>query len=213
MVTGTETTQTPQTTRETAILESVAANIEAGVRIVDQQEIGLAKIGGKLADVSLSLNKCSSPSSSLSIRERAQEDLEFAKSRILEIAQSVYANTSLFSNGPSKPITIAVPNRGEWEGIDLTRPDLGLPGMKTVLNGKVHGDSKAFFLDSPSIRRAFDEWRTHCIENRLLWGNLMDRLRGVHRKLSELRDGGSWTLPFFPTNPQNGPLRRPNRNN
>jgi len=213
MVTGYEETPSANPTRETAILQSVATNIEAGVKIVDQQEVCLAKIGGKLADVSLSLNKCQSPKANISTRERAQADLEIAKARIKEISKSVYANTPLFAEGSSKPITIAVPNMGEWEGIDITRPDLGLPGFKTVLNGKVHGDSNAFFLDSASIRRAFDEWRNHCIENRLLWGNLRDRLHGVFRKLSEIREGGSWHLPLFPTDPNNGPLRRPNRNN
>ena len=156
----------------------------------------MAKIGGKLADVSLSLNTCKSPKSTISIRERAQADLEFAKSCIRDIAQTVYHDTALFSNGPTKPVTIAIPNMGEWEGIDITRPDLSLPGMQTVLNGKVHGDSKDYFLDSESIRRAFDEWRNHCIQNRLLWGNLRDRLKGVFRKLSDLENGGHWALPL-----------------
>ena len=199
--------------RESAILESVASNIEAGINIVDRQEMGLAKIGGKLADVSLSLNTCKSPKSTISIRERAQADLEFAKSCIRDIAQTVYHDTALFSNGPTKPVTIAIPNMGEWEGIDITRPDLSLPGMQTVLNGKVHGDSKDYFLDSESIRRAFDEWRNHCIQNRLLWGNLRDRLKGVFRKLSDLENGGHWALPRFPTDPKLGLLRRSNRNN
>lgn len=213
MVTGSGPTQQEVESREAAILESVASNLEAGINIVDQQELGLAKIGGKLADVSLSLNTCNAPKACISVRERAQQDLEVAKACIREISQFVYAGTPLFSNGPSKAVTIAVPNRGEWEGIDITRPDLNLPGIKTVLNGKVHGDSEDFFLDSPSIRRAFDEWRTHCIENRLLWGNLKDRLHGVFRKLTELDKGGKWSLPRFPNNPKLGPLRRPNRNN
>lgn len=213
MVTGTNPTQVEVKSRESAILESVASNLEAGINIVDQQELGLAKIGGKLADISLSLNTCRAPKATISVREKAQQDLEFAKACIREISQFVYADTPLFANGPSKEITIAVPNRGEWEGLSITRPDLDLPGMKTVLNGKVHGDSDDFFLDSPSIRRAFHEWRTHCIENRLLWGNLKDRLHGVFRKLTELDKGGKWMLPLFPSDPKIGPLRRPNRNN
>ena len=213
MVTGAGPTQLEVKSREAAVLESVASNLEAGINIVDHQELGLAKIGGKLADVSLALNSCKAPKASNKVRERAQQDLEFAKACIRETSHSVYAGTPLFANGPSKAVTIAVPNRGEWEGISITRPDLDLPGIKTVLSGKVHGDSKDFFLDSPSIRRAFDEWRTHCIENRLLWGNLKDRLHGVFRKLTELDKGGAWTLPRFPTDPKLGPLRRPNRNN
>ena len=214
MITGTATPDHSKVqSRESAILESVASNIEAGINIVDRQEMGLAKIGGKLADISLSLNRCKSPKATISIREQAQADLEYAKNCIRDIAKTVYHDTALFSNGPTKPVSVAVPNQGEWEGLSITRPDLSLPGMKTVLNGKVHGDSKAFFLDSGSIRRAFDEWRTHCIQNRLLWGNLRDRLHGVFRKLTELENGGKWTLPLFPTDPKLGMLRRPNRNN
>ena len=213
MVTGSGSTHLEVKPREAAILESVASNLEAGIKIVDQQELGLAKIGGKLADISLSLNTCKAPKADISVRERAQRDLEIAKACIREISQLVYADTPLFANGPSKAVTIAVPNRGDWEGINITRPDLSLPGIQTVLKGKVHGDSKDFFLDSASIRRAFDEWRTHCIENRLLWGNLKDRLHGVFRKLTEVDQGGKWTLPRFPSDPKLGPLRRPNRNN
>ena len=52
-----------------------------------------------------------------------------------------------FFDGPSKPVTIAVPCLGEWEGLSIDRADLGQPGIKTTLNGKIHGDGPGFFLD------------------------------------------------------------------
>ncbi len=58
---GSQDSQVAPSTKETAILESVASNIEAGIHIIDEQEVGLAKIGGKLADISLALNRCKSP--------------------------------------------------------------------------------------------------------------------------------------------------------
>ena len=108
--------------RESAILESVASNLEAGINIVDQQELGLAKLEASLRMYPLSLNACNAPKATISVREKAQQDLEFAKACIRETSQIVYAGTPLFANGPSKAVTIAVPNRGEWEGISITRP-------------------------------------------------------------------------------------------
>jgi len=213
MVTGAQDSQVAPSTKETAILESVASNIEAGIHIIDEQEVGLAKIGGKLADISLALNRCKSPKATHENYQSAQVDMEKAKVAIKQIAQSTHSNTALFSQGPSKPITVAIPNRGEWEGISIDRPNLETPGLKTVLNGKVHGSGEGYFLDSGSIKKAFDEWRNHCINNRLLWGNLMDRLHGVYRKLNDVKQGGSWHAPDSPKDPKLGPLRRPNRNN
>ncbi|MDG1138460.1 MAG: hypothetical protein P8N49_02945 [Opitutales bacterium] len=213
MVTGTLPAKEKANARESAILASVASNIEAGINIVDAQEVGLAKIGGKLADISLALNRCKIGKISTKDGESAQVDMDAAKQAIHKVAQSVHANTSLFSQGPSKPITVAIPNRGEWEGISIDRPNLDTPGIKTLLSGKVYGDSDGYFIDSGSIKRAFTEWRNHCISNRLLWGNLMDRLHGVYRKLNDVKEGASWSLPLSPENPKIGPLRRPNRNN
>lgn len=213
MVTGTLPAEEKANARESAILASVASNIEAGINIVDEQEVGLAKIGGKLADISLDLNRCKSRNATTKDRESAQANMDVAKQAIHKVAQSVHASTALFSQGPSKPITVAIPNRGEWEGISIDRPNLDTPGIKTLLAGKVYGDSDGYFIDSGSIKRAFDEWRNHCISNRLLWGNLMDRLHGVYRKLNDVNEGGNWSLPSSPENPKLGPLRRPNRNN
>ena len=40
-----------------ALLESVSANLEAGMRLLDKQELSLAKIGGKLSEIALALNQ------------------------------------------------------------------------------------------------------------------------------------------------------------
>ena len=59
-----------------------------------------------------------------------------AKSCIRNLSLSTLEGTALFSKGPSKPITVAVPNRGEWEGVSINRHDLSKPGINTVLSGK-----------------------------------------------------------------------------
>ena len=196
-----------------AVLESVESNIQAGVTLLDRQRMGLAKIGGRLSAIALSLNQVKSPKAKDEDRVEAQKNLENAKDTIRSIAQTAYNNTALFSNGPAKPITVAVPNRNEWEGISLERPNLSQPGLSTVLSGKVDGDKEGVFLDAGPINRAFDEWRSLCVKNRLHWAALMDRLHGVKRKLADLASGLDWSPPAFPKDQATGPLRRPNRNN
>ena len=47
MVTGgTVKTEQTEVSREKAVLDSVTANLEAGIKITDAQELSLAKIGG-----------------------------------------------------------------------------------------------------------------------------------------------------------------------
>jgi len=202
-----------QTSYGQAVLESVESNIQAGVTLLDRQEMGLAKIGGRLSEIALSLNQVKSPKAKKEDRVEAQKNLEDAKNSIRSVAQTAYNNTALFSNGPAKPITVAVPNRNEWEGISVERPNLSQPGLSTVLAGKVDGEKEGVFLDAGSINRAFDEWRSLCINNRLHWAALMDRLHGVKRKLADLANGLDWSPPAFPNEQATGPLRRPNRNN
>ena len=50
----------------------------------------------------------------------------------------------MFSNGPSKPITIAVPGSNAWEGINIDRSNLNQPGLQVVDQGKVYGNSPGF---------------------------------------------------------------------
>ena len=57
---------------------------------------------------------------------------------------------SLFAEGSAKPITIAVPKWVNGKGL-ISPPDLGLPGFKTVLNGKVRRLQR--FLSIPLLSR------------------------------------------------------------
>ena len=49
--------------KDLAVLETITANLNAGIKFVDRQETLLAKIGGKLSEMALCLNKVNSPTS------------------------------------------------------------------------------------------------------------------------------------------------------
>jgi len=217
MVTGTsspgETVTQKTKSKELALLESITANLDAGIKFVDQQETSLAKIGGKLSEMALCLNKAKCPDSDHTERTELQEKFSQAKDAIFKESISSFDHSALFSNGPSKPLTIAVPNHGEWEGLSIERSDLGQTGLKTVMGGKVYGDGPGFHLDHGAIKRAFSEWRTLCTSNRLSWGMLVDRLHGISSLHQKILDGTPWRIPEFNSNPGYGPLRRPHRNN
>jgi hypothetical protein len=138
---------------------------------------------------------------------------ESSRNEIRKLAQSTFDNTALFSKGPSKPITIAVPTHGEWEGISIDRANIEQPGLTTVDQGKVCGPEPGYTLDPGSVKRAFDEWRSLCINNRMQWGLLMDRLHGATQSLLNVMNGKQWKVPEVPRNQALGPLRRPHRNN
>ena len=159
--------------------------------------------------MALCLNKVNSPTSSHEDRVTTQKKFESAKESLFRESISSFDQSALFSNGPSKPLTIAVPNRGEWEGLSIDRSDLGQPGINTVMKGKVYGEGPGFYLDHDSIKRAFSEWRSLCTDNRLNWGMLVDRLHGISSIYQKISDGGGWQLPAFPLDPKQGPLRDP----
>ena len=217
MVTGTsspgETVTQKAKSKELALLESITANLDAGIKFVDQQETSLAKIGGKLSEMALCLNKARCPDSDHTERTVLQEKFSQAKDAIFKESISSFDHSALFSNGPSKPLTIAVPNHGEWEGLSIERSDLGQTGLKTVMGGKVYGDGPGFNLDHGAIKRAFSEWRSLCTSNRLSWGMLVDRLHGISSLHQKILDGTPWRIPEFNSSPSYGPLRRPHRNN
>lgn len=217
MVTGTSspgvTVANKAKSKELALLESITANLDAGIKFVDHQETSLAKIGGKLSEMALCLNEVKSPDSGHTERTELQAKFSQAKDAILKESLSSFDHSALFSNGPSKPLTIAVPNHGEWEGLSVERSDLGQVGIKTLMNGKVYGDGPGFHLDHGTIKRAFAEWRSLCTSNRLSWGMLVDRLHGISSLRQKILNGNQWTIPEFNSNPKFGPLRRPHRNN
>ena len=216
MVTGGEPVQSEANAagaHEQAVLESVASNLEAGIEMVGHQEVCLAKIGGRLSEIALSLNHARNPECGEQDRMNLQIRFESSRDEIRKLAQSTFDNTALFSKGPAKPITIAVPTRGEWEGISIDRANIEQPGLTTVDQGKLFGPSTGYNLDPGSVKRAFDEWRTLCINNRMQWGLLMDRLHGANRSLSNILNGKQWKIPEVPGTKALGPLRRPHRNN
>lgn len=196
-----------------AVLESVTTNLEAGIELVNRQETALAKIGGKLSEIALILNQVKNPKSTDDIRVQHQSDFMESRDGIRKLALETFDQTALFSNGPAKPITIAVPTLNSWEGVSVDRANLKQPGLQTVDSGKVFGSGPGFFLDAGSIKKAFQEWRSLCVNNRLQWGLLVDRLHGVNRSFEKFRKERNWRVPSFPRKSQLGPLKRPNRNN
>lgn len=213
MVTGDGDNSALVKSKEQAVIESIKANLEAGVRLVDVQETSLAKVGGKLSEMALCLNRSKAPEAESSLRQKMQEQFSIAKKALFKESLNSFDQTALFSNGPAKPVTIAVPTGSEWEGLSIDRADIGQPGLKTVMNGKVYGDSPGVFLDHETIRRAFSEWRSLCTQNRLNWVLLVDRLHGISLLQEKMLSGVPWQLPEFPSDPGSGPLRRPHRNN
>lgn len=198
---------------EKAVLESVASNLEAGIEMVGHQEVCLAKIGGRLSEIALSLNHARTPQCSEKEKVSSQVRFESSRNQIRDLSRTTFDNTALFSNGTAKPITIAVPTQGEWEGISIDRANLEQPGLTTVDLGKVYGSGPGYSLDPGSVKRAFDEWRALCINNRMQWGLLMDRLHGAHQSLLDVASGKKWRVPQVPKSGALGPLRRPHRNN
>ena len=198
--------------RSRAILDSVSSNLEAGLNMVDRQETFLAKIGGRLSEMALSLNKARDPNESHANKVEAQGRYVQARDYIRKSALATYDSTALFSNGPAKPITIAVPAGNHWEGLSVDRINLAKPGLITLDNGKVYGEGSGYMLDPGSIKQAFDDWRVLCTSNRMQSSLLLDRLHGVRRKLRDILEGKHWEAPVEPTN-INGPLRRPHLQN
>ena len=151
--------------------------------MVDKQETCLAKIGGRLSDMALSLNKARDPNLSHDSKKDAQKNFESARDSIRKTALETYDNTALFSNGPAKPVTIAVPSGSQWEGLSVDRANLAQSGLIIMDKGKVYGDGEGYTIDPGSVKRAFDEWRKMCVSNRMQSSLLTHRLHGVKQKL------------------------------
>ncbi len=196
-----------------AVLESVSCNLEAGVEMLNSQENSLAKIGGRLASIALSLNKVISANASETSRADAQVSFEESRKKIREITQSTHNHVALFSHGPSAPIAIAVPVFSSWEGLSISRCDISTPGLQSLDKGKVFGKGDGFFLDYDSVKRAFGEWRKLCTTNRLQWSLLRDHIRWIKNSMNRLHSGGKWNIPPVRGNSQTGPLSRPHKNN
>ena len=197
-------------TNSLAILESVSANLEAGMKLLDKQELSLAKIGGKLSEIALALNQARD---SVDKQPDSQERFVLAREDIRRLTRSTFDHTVLFSNAPSKPIVVAVPTLGTWEGLTIDRCDMSSPGFTAIELGKVSPNGIGYLLDPESVSLSFEEWRRLCIHNRLQWSLLSGRLFEVTHFLMDRAETGSWLPPSFPENSGDGPLRRPHRNN
>jgi len=199
-----------QTNQSFALLESVSANLEAGMRLLDKQELSLAKIGGKLSEIALALNQARQ---SVEKQPDSQERFILARNDLRRLSRSTFDHTALFSNAPSKPIVVAVPTLGTWEGLTIDRCDLSTPGFSAIEVGKVAPFAAGLLLDPDAISLSFEEWRKLCIQNRLQWSLLSGRLYQVTHTLMDRAIIGTWCVPNFPEHSSEGPLRRPHRNN
>ena len=195
---------------EQLILESVATNLEAGVKMLDKQELALAQMGGRLSEIALALNRAREIPDS---REESQVLFERARNDLKNLSKETFDHTALFSMGASKPIVVAVPSKNKWLGLSIDRCDLAKPGLQSIDCGKVSPCATGLLLDPESISRAFDEWRRHCASNRLQWNLIYNRWQGLVSTLKHFLGGRRWIAPPFPDDADKGPLSRPHLDN
>ena len=117
----------------------------------------------------------------LSKRRRAQKNFESARDKIRKIAVETYDNTTLFQR-PAKPVTIAVPAKGE--GLSVDRANLA-PGLITVDKGKFLAKETAIH-SSLVVSGSLREWRSLCIVTmqHSLWAAACIQLTGVRDLIS-----------------------------
>lgn len=192
------------------LLETVMANLNAGMRLLDKQELSLAKIGGKLSEIALSLNQAREYVEQQSV---AQSRFNMARENVRKLIKATFDHTVLFATGPSKPIVVAVPTLSTWEGLSIDRCDISSPGFRSIELGKVIPQAPGLLLDPKSVRRSFAEWRSLCAHNRLQWHLLAERFNHISNFLIRRAHDGNWDCPVFPDHSLDGPLRRPHRNN
>lgn len=192
------------------ILETVVTNLEAGVQLIEKQEHALAKFGGRLSEVALALNHSLEKPSESSL---AQVQFEESRGVLRELSKETFDHTSLFSNGPSKPITLALPMKRCWEGISIDRLDISKPGLLAIDKGKVCPNAAGFLLDRDSVQSAFDEWRSMCVHNHMQGALLLNKLKLLMGKLKDLIGGKRWVPPPTPDRSSSGPLYRSSSDN
>jgi hypothetical protein len=195
---------------EQIILESVATNLEAGVKMLDKQEVALARMGGRLSEMALSLNRARAD---LSQSNDAQSQFEESRYHFRMITKETFDHTALFSMGASKPITIAVPVGKVWEGLSIDRCNLKTPGFDSLQVGKVSPSAKGLLLDPETFALVFQEWRHLCAGNRLQWHLVYNRWQKIVSTLKYFLGGRRWTPPLLPDESQQGGLRRPHLDN
>jgi hypothetical protein len=195
---------------EQVILESVAINLEAGVKLLDTQELVLAKMGGRLSEMALSFNIARQK---IEHAQDAQQSYEDSLANFRRLSKETFDHTALFSMGPAKPVTVVVPTRTKWEGLSIDRCNLSSPGIRAVNSGKVSPSSTGLLLDPQTFTKAFAEWRELCAVNRLQWHLIYDRWRSITTTLKHLLGGRRWNAPPFPDDLRGEHLLRPHKYN
>jgi len=203
-------TETSSKCIEQMILESVATNLEAGVKLLDKQEFVLAQMGGRLSEIALSVNRSRELPDQ---RKMEQQKFNDAREKLRALSKETFDHTALFSMGAAKTITVAVPGREKWEGLSIDRCDLAKPGWLSIDRGKVCPETSGLLLDPQAINRAFTEWRKHCASNRLQWQLIYQRWQSMVSTLKAFIGGKKWSPPPLPQDDDSGPLSRPHLDN
>ena len=196
-----------------AVLDSVAVNLSAGVEYVEAQEAALAGMGGNLSEIAAVLTASRAPAATEPVKRDLQVRFDHARSEIREKALETHNDAALFSEGTSPPVVIAAPAAGKWEGLAVDRANIGTPGMIAVETGKIHGSNPGLFLDEGSVQRALSDWRKLCLNNRMQWGMLTERLHRIKERSDSIDTGQSWVVPPSPESLSEDGLRRPHRDN
>ena len=122
------------------------------VKMLDKQEVALARMGGRLSEMALSLNRARED---LSQSNDAQCQFEESRHHFRMITKETFDHTALFSMGASKLITIAVPAGKVWEGLSIDRCNLKTPGFDSLQAGKVSPTAKGLLLDPETFTLVF----------------------------------------------------------
>ena len=179
------------------IIESVITNLEAGVKLLDCQELALAKMGGKLSQMALLLNRSRFvPSDQVSLQS------EFEESRLSyrSLVKNTFGHTALFSIGASKPIIVVAPRKSTWEALFIDRCNIGSPGLQSIEAGKVAPHADGLLLDPETFNLAFKEWRALCANNRLQWNLIFSRWKSIGADLKVHQGNYPHDITNFPSN-------------
>ena len=154
--------------------------------MVGHQEVCLAKIGGRL-EIALSLNHARSPECDEKERMSLQIRFETPRTKSENWPNQLLTTRPCFPRDRQANYHCRTDSRsgkasrltGQYRATRST----------TVDQGKLCGPAPVTTLIPGSVKRAFDEWRLLCINNRMQWGLLMDRLHGANQSLSNVMNG------------------------
>jgi hypothetical protein len=179
-------------TAKKIILQSVVTNLEAGVQLLDKQEFVLARIGGRLSEMALALNRSrANPDHS----SDAQIKFEKSRAQYRTFIKETFDHTALFSFGASKPVIVAIPKLEYWELLSIDRCNIDRPGLRSLDAGKVSPAADGLLLDPEAFSRAFSEWRFLCAVNRLQWNMINSHWQSYSSKLANFANGDGIALP------------------